>query len=252
MSVARRIASTRLSLQPYLLSNFDLVTESLMLMAGSGRVPLATRSYRRCTPVVVSSEIPRMPRVLRVLVEHHVGEVAAVVEDHVERLPSLKANRVCSMHQSNSSRSCLSRRTRDTGSGNGRSGVVLGGENIAGRPGYFGAQFHQGFDQHGGLDGHVQAAGDAGAFQGFGWRQILRGAPSDRAFLLRRVDFFAAPFGQGDVFYFVSAVKRTCNTAETGFGVRDISPVKACADSPGSRSETPPGSKLPGLQGSLF
>ena len=37
-SVARLIASTALSLQPYLLSNFDFVTESLTLIAGIGNL----------------------------------------------------------------------------------------------------------------------------------------------------------------------------------------------------------------------
>ncbi len=39
ISVARRIASTADSLQPYLLSNLDFVTESLTLIAGIGKVP---------------------------------------------------------------------------------------------------------------------------------------------------------------------------------------------------------------------
>ena len=43
-SVARRIASTADSLQPYLLSNFDLVTESFTLIAGIGNVPFFTLS----------------------------------------------------------------------------------------------------------------------------------------------------------------------------------------------------------------
>jgi hypothetical protein len=38
-SVARRMPSTRLSLQPYLLSNFDFVTESFTLIAGKGSTP---------------------------------------------------------------------------------------------------------------------------------------------------------------------------------------------------------------------
>ena len=44
--------------QPYTLSNLDLVTESLTLMAGTISVLLACISYRRFTPVVVSSEMP--------------------------------------------------------------------------------------------------------------------------------------------------------------------------------------------------
>jgi hypothetical protein len=43
-SVARRMPSTRLSRQPYLLSNFDLVTLSLTLIAGKGSMPFFCRS----------------------------------------------------------------------------------------------------------------------------------------------------------------------------------------------------------------
>ena len=57
-SVARLIASTSDSRQPYRLSNFDLVTESLTLMAGNGSAPFFAKSYRRFTPVVVSSVTP--------------------------------------------------------------------------------------------------------------------------------------------------------------------------------------------------
>ena len=44
ISVALRIASTKLSLHPYLLSNLDLVTESFTLIAGIGKVPALTLS----------------------------------------------------------------------------------------------------------------------------------------------------------------------------------------------------------------
>ena len=44
MSVALLTASTALSLHPYLLSNFDLVTESLILIAGMGRELFLTLS----------------------------------------------------------------------------------------------------------------------------------------------------------------------------------------------------------------
>ena len=47
--------------QPYLLSNFDLVTESLTLIAGNSSAPALCISYSRCTPVVVSSVTPLMP-----------------------------------------------------------------------------------------------------------------------------------------------------------------------------------------------
>src|SRR5262245_13589871 len=59
-SVARLMPSIRECRQPYLLSNLDLVTESLTLMAAKSRVPACCISYRRCTPVVVSSVTPLM------------------------------------------------------------------------------------------------------------------------------------------------------------------------------------------------
>src|SRR3954447_15738721 len=43
---------------PYLLSNLDLVTESLTLIAGNASLPAAANWYSRSTPVVVSSVTP--------------------------------------------------------------------------------------------------------------------------------------------------------------------------------------------------
>merc|ERR1719333_1140150 len=59
-SVALLIPSTRDSLQPYRLSNLDLVTESFTLMAGTFRAPFLNILYRLWTPVVVSSDRPLM------------------------------------------------------------------------------------------------------------------------------------------------------------------------------------------------
>src|SRR5690349_6202860 len=50
--------STSDSRQPYRLSNFDFVTESLTLIAGKASLPSLCIWYRRCTPVVVSSVTP--------------------------------------------------------------------------------------------------------------------------------------------------------------------------------------------------
>src|SRR5256714_7609860 len=60
-SVARLMPSMRECRQPYLLSNLLLVTESLTLIAGKSSVPCCCISYRRCTPVVVSSVTPLIP-----------------------------------------------------------------------------------------------------------------------------------------------------------------------------------------------
>ena len=45
ISVALLMASTADSLHPYLLSNLDLVTESLIFIAGIGKVPACILSY---------------------------------------------------------------------------------------------------------------------------------------------------------------------------------------------------------------
>ncbi len=66
--------------------------------------------------------------------------------------------------------------------------MVLGRVDIAGRPAHLGAQRLQRFDQHRGLDGHVQTAGDAGAAQRL-----------SRAILLTNVDQARhLGFGDGD------------------------------------------------------
>ena len=49
-----------------MLSNFDLVTESLTLIAGNSSLPAFIICCRRLTPVVVSSVTPRMPSAMRV------------------------------------------------------------------------------------------------------------------------------------------------------------------------------------------
>src|SRR6185312_2551304 len=58
-SVARLMPSASDSRQPYRLSNLDFVTESLTLIAGTSSLPASASWYRRCTPVVVSSDMPR-------------------------------------------------------------------------------------------------------------------------------------------------------------------------------------------------
>merc|ERR1719270_703213 len=65
-SVARIIPSGKECLHPYTLSNLDLVTQSLTLIAGNNNSPLAAISFNRCTPVVVSSLTPLHLAAMRV------------------------------------------------------------------------------------------------------------------------------------------------------------------------------------------
>lgn len=67
--------STSDSRQPYRLSNLDLVTESLTLMAAKASSPFCDIWYRRCTPVVVSSVTPLISARR---VEYHFGSRLSV------------------------------------------------------------------------------------------------------------------------------------------------------------------------------
>ena len=119
------------------------------------------------------------------VVQNHVG-VAAVgpLEDAVGVIPVLFQ------------RLALDGEDRNALIGHGGSSVILRGEDVAGRPADLGAQRHQRFDQHGGLDGHVQRAGDARAGQRLAGGIFL--ADGHQAGHLRFGDanFLVAPCGQ--------------------------------------------------------
>merc|ERR1719460_3377987 len=65
-SVARMMPSGSEWRQPYTLSNLDLVTQSLTLIAGKSSSPLSAITMSRCTPVVVSSDTPTIRSTIRV------------------------------------------------------------------------------------------------------------------------------------------------------------------------------------------
>ena len=77
--------------------------------------------------------------------------------------------------------------------------VILGGENIARTPAHLRAQVLQGLHQHRGLDGHVDAAGDAGAVEGFLSCEFFAQGHQAGHFRFRDFSFLAAPIGQVNV-----------------------------------------------------
>ena len=97
------------------------------------------------------------------LVVDHRGEVAAVVEDQVERLARREEQRLLDAPVELLVGHALPGVDGNAGLGDGAGGVILRREDVAAAPGDFGAQLGERLDQHGRLDRHVQAAGDAGA-----------------------------------------------------------------------------------------
>ena len=94
----------------------------------------------------------------------------------------------------------LEGKDRRSGRGDGGGGVVLRREDVAGRPTHLRAERLQGFDQHGRLDGHVQRARNARAFQYLTRTIFGAGGHQARHFGFGDLDFFAAPGGEAEVF----------------------------------------------------
>ena len=94
----------------------------------------------------------------------------------------------------------LDRENRDSGGGDGGGGVVLGREDVARGPAHVGAKGDQRFNQRGGLDGHVQGADNAGAFQGLRRAKLFPAGHQAGHFGFGDGQFLAAKLGQGDVF----------------------------------------------------
>ena len=101
----------------------------------------------------------------RALLVHHRGQVAALVEDHVERLPVREEERLLDAPISLLVCHPLPGVDGDAGLGVRRRGMVLGREDVAAAPGHLGPKLLERLDEHSRLDGHVQAAGDPGSGQ---------------------------------------------------------------------------------------
>ena len=132
------------------------------------------------------------------------GGIPPVVEDHVaidffstrRRRPLEDLVGVVPVFDQ---RLALDRVDRDVFGGNGGGGMILGREDVAGSPAHLGAQGRERLDQHRGLDGHVQAAGDARALQGPAGRVFLADGHEAGHLGLGDADFLAAPIGQSRV-----------------------------------------------------
>ncbi len=113
-------------------------------------------------------------------------DVAAVVDHQLRTLAAGMAERLIGAPPVFFERFALPGEHRNAGGGDGGRGVILRGENVAARPAHGGAEIDQRLDQHGGLNGHVQRAGDAHARQRLVRRRTSGGSTSGRAFRARR------------------------------------------------------------------
>jgi hypothetical protein len=109
-------------------------------------------------------------------------------------------SRACSVHhQYSSSVSPSQAKTGNSGRGDRRGGVVLGGEDVAARPAHLGAERDQGLDQDRGLHRHVEGAGDPGALQRLLRAVLLAGLHQARHLDLGQGDLLAPEVGEADV-----------------------------------------------------
>mmetsp|Transcript_6425 Transcript_6425/g.8428 ORF Transcript_6425/g.8428 Transcript_6425/m.8428 type:complete len:449 (-) Transcript_6425:20-1366(-) len=92
---------------------------------------------------------------------------------------------------------------------NGGGGVVLGGEDVARAPADVSSEGFEGFDEDGGLDGHVEGSGDAGSFQGLVFH-FFSARHEARHLYLGHFDFFAAIVREGNVSDFVISGRHGC------------------------------------------
>ena len=141
--------------------------------------------------------------------QHQHGGVTAVVEDHVGRLVGVgPGQHLLGGPPVLLERLAFPREHRDTlgllggavlADDHGRGRVVLGREDVAGGPPDLGAQFDQRFDQHGGLDGHVQRARDAGPLQRLHIGVLAAQRHQSGHFVLGQIEFFAAEIRQRQI-----------------------------------------------------
>jgi hypothetical protein len=77
--------------------------------------------------------------------------------------------------------------------------VVLGREDVAAGPANIGSEGDESLDQHRGLDGHVERAGDAGARQRLRVRELGAGRHQARHLVLGEANLLAAELGQREI-----------------------------------------------------
>ena len=129
--------------------------------------------------------------------------IAAVVHDQLRAFAARKRQRHGRTPPVFGQRLALPCENGNARLGNRGGGMVLRREDVARTPAHVGAQFHEGLDQHGGLDGHMQRTHDAHAFQRLLRTVLAAHGHQSGHFVLGDLDLFASPPGQRHVGYLV-------------------------------------------------
>ena len=137
---------------------------------------------------------------VRVLVVDKGGQVTTIVEDEVERLAILEGSELLLQAPVVLLLGlALPREDGDTNGGNGSSGVVLGGEDVAAGPGNLSTEVGEGLDQDSSLDGHVKAASDTGTGEGLVGGVLGSGLDETGHLVLGELNLLAAKGSEGEV-----------------------------------------------------
>ena len=127
------------------------------------------------------------------------GGVAAVVEDHVRPAAVGPFEDAVGVVPVILEALALDGEDRDAGGGDRRGGMVLRRIDVARGPAEVGAERLERLDQHGGLDGHVQRAGNAGAAERLLRPELLARRHQAGHLGLGHGDLLPPPVGESDI-----------------------------------------------------
>ena len=156
----------------------------------SGTAPSASKRVPRCTRRVASPPSSRS-----MFGPTTSPELVAELEEPL-RAPPVVLQRLALPGEDRDAGGLLGRAVADD---DRRGGVVLGGEDVAADPADVGTERGQRLDEDGGLHGHVQRAGDAGAGERLRVAVLVAQGHQAGHLVLGELDLLAAEAGEGEV-----------------------------------------------------
>ena len=132
--------------------------------------------------------------------EEEDGGVASVVDDEVGTLAVLPGEGVeGALPVLGTGLALPGENLSGSGLDDGGGGLVLGREDVAGAPPDAGSEAVEGLDEGGGLDGHVEGAGDAGILEGLVGAVLLPDGHQSGHLHLGEAQFLPSPVSETDV-----------------------------------------------------